>query len=152
MSDPVTNHVRPIKDLLQQAAALCESLTLVTRIFQGTVYDDLAAECASILTESGGEPAAVIAYGGSDFGDHPRRVSEIDIIVLAARTRVNTPAFDILEKTQDITAALDDTITQETEDGWPITDRWKLSSEQSMNLKGAKAAAAVILSFDVEDY
>lgn len=152
MGIPVTEHVRKIPEALEQARQVCETCGVHAVVSTGTTAQTLLEQCAAVLTQSGGGPAAVVAYGGSDFANKPRRTSEIDIFVLAAHTRVR-PAFDLVyEAAWEITEQLDDYVTQDGDGDWPITDRWKLRVEQAMDLGSAKAAAAILLQFDLEDY
>ncbi len=152
MGIPVTEHVRPIAAILEQARQACERRKVKAAISDGTTADTLLEQCATLLTQSGGGPCAVIAYGGSDFANKPRRTSEIDIFVFAVHTPVR-PAFGLVEDAAwGITEELDDLVTQEVSGGYPITDRWKLRSEQAMDLGAIKAAAAILLQFDLEDY
>ncbi len=152
MGIPVTEHVRPIPAILEQACKACADSGVYAEVSGGTTAQTLMEQCATILTKAGGNAVAVVCYGGSDYGNQPRRTSEIDIFVLAMNTKVR-PAFDIIaEAARDITAALDDLVTQECSGGYPITDRWKLRSDQAMDLGATKAAAAILLQFDLEDY
>ena len=150
--DPVTVHVRPMQAVLEQAAAICRECGVVTAISPDTTAKTLVEKCAAILNASGGEPAAVICYGGSDYGNSPRRTSAIDIFLLAAQTRVR-PAMDaILAASWEIIGRLDDLVTQDVAGEWPITDKWKLRSDEAVDLGGTGAAAALLLAFDLEDY
>lgn len=150
--DPVTVHVRPMQAVLEQAADICRQCGVVTAISPDTTKKTLIEKCAAILNASGGEPAAVICYGGSDYTNSPRRTSEIDIFLLAAQTKVRPAMEAILAASWEIISKLDDLITEDVAGEWPITDKWKLKSDEAVDLGGTGAAAALLLAFDLEDY
>ena len=150
--DPVTVHTRPIKEVLKQAADICQSCGVIAEVSPDTTKKTLIEKCAAILNASGGEPAAVICYGGSDYANSPRRTSEIDIFLLAAQTKVRPAMEAILAASWEIIGKLDDLITEDVAGEWPITDKWKLKSDEAVDLGGTGAAAALMLAFDLEDY
>ena len=152
MADPVTVHVRPIPQVLAQAADIIRSCGVVALISPDTTAKTIVEKCAAVLNQSGGEPAAVICYGGSDYANAPRRTSEIDIFLLAAQTKVRPAMEAILTASWAIIGKIDDLVTQDTAGEWPITDRWKLRSDEAIDLGGTGAAAALLLAFDLEDY
>ena len=72
--------------------------------------------------------------------------------LLAAQTKVRPAMEAILTSSWDIISKIDDLVTQDTSGEWPITDRWKLRSDEAIDLGGTGAAAALLLAFDLEDY
>ena len=48
--------------------------------------------------------------------------------------------------------ALDDVIYQDVEGGYPITEKWRVVSDEVVDIDGLDAAACVIVTFNVEDY
>lgn len=152
MSDPVTNSTRPVTALLSQAADACTQAGVPGRVYTGTTYKGLAQVIPTILAESKGSPAAVVCYGGSVYANSPRRTSAIIILVVQGHTRVAPGTLTALEAANSITASLDDTITEDIAGEYPITDKWRQTSEDVVDLEGLDSAACIMLTFNVEDY
>lgn len=152
MAIPATDYVRPVKKLLEQARDACISAGVPAQIYTGTTYQGLAAVIPSLLVQSNGEPVAVVCYGGSTYGNKPRRLSVISILVLQGHTRVSSGTLDAIEAAEKIYAGLDDQIYQETDGEWPITDHWRIASDEVIDIEGLDAAACILVNFNVEDY
>lgn len=152
MAIPATDYVRPVGKLLEQAQAACVSAGIPAQIYTGTTYQGLASVIPSLLVQSKGEPVAVVCYGGSTYGNKPRRLSVISILVLQGHTRVASGTLDAIEAAEKIIAELDDQIYQETDGEWPITDHWRIASDEVIDIDGLDAAACVLINFNVEDY
>jgi hypothetical protein len=152
MAIPVTEHVRPVKKLLDQAWDACIAAGVPAQVYTGTTYKGLAAEIPSLLVQSRGEPAAVVCYGGSTYGNDPRRLTVVSILVVQGHTRVAPGTMDAIEAAEKIIAALDDQVYQETDGEWPITDHWRIASDEVIDIEGLDAAACILVNFNVEDY
>ena len=152
MAIPATDYVRPVKELLEQARDACISAGVPAQIYTGTTYKGLAAVIPSLLVQSKGDPVAVVCYGGSNYGNKPRRESTISILVLQGHTRVSSGTMDAIEAAEKIIAGLDDQIYQEVDGEWPITDHWRIASDEVIDIEGLDAAACILVNFNVEDY
>ncbi|OQB30310.1 MAG: hypothetical protein BWY07_02639 [Candidatus Hydrogenedentes bacterium ADurb.Bin170] len=152
MAIPATDYVRPVKELLEQARDACISAGVPAQIYTGTTYQGLASVIPSLLVQSKGEPVGVVCYGGSTYGNKPRRLSVISILVLQGHTRVSSGTLDAIEAAEKIIAGLDDQIYQETAGEWPITDHWRIASDEVIDIEGLDAAACILVNFNVEDY
>lgn len=152
MAIPATDYVRPVKKLLEQARDACISAGVPAQIYTGTTYQGLAAVIPSLLVQSKGDPIAVVCYGGSTYGNKPRRLSVVSILVLQGHTRVASGTLDAISAAEKIVAELDDQIYQDTDGEWPITDHWRISSDEVIDIEDLQAAACVLVNFNVEDY
>lgn len=152
MAIPATEFVRPVKKLLEQARDACISAGVPAQIYTGTTYQGLAAVIPSLLVQSKGEPVAVVCYGGSNYGNKPRRQTVISILVLQGHTRASSGTLDAIAAAELIIAELDDQVYQETSGEWPITDHWRIASDEVIDIEGLDAAACVLINFNVEDY
>lgn len=152
MAIPATEFVRPVKKLLEQAQEACVAAGVPAQIYTGTTYQGLAAVIPSLLVQSKGEPVAVVCYGGSTYGNKPRRLSVISILVLQGHTRAVSGTLDAIGAAEKIVAELDDQVYQDTDGEWPITDHWRVASDEVLDIEDFQAAACVLVNFNVEDY
>ena len=152
MGIPVTEHVRPVVLLMEQARELIEAAGVKARIYTGTGRRGLEDDIATAVSEGMGQPVAVICYGGSEFANSPRRVLVLSIVVVSAHTRVAPGVPDALEAARAVTAMLDEHQTTATEaDGWTVRDVWRVVAEDVLDLSDIDAAAAVQLTVTIED-
>lgn len=153
MANPYTDTCRPVADLLQTAVDACFAAQVrVVRVYHGTTLKGLAREAATALTESQGEPAAVVLYAGSQFDRFPRRTSVVDVVLLSGDTRVTDGQSAAVAAARAVAAQLDDAIHEDLSGESPLTDKWEAASEEAVDLPGLASAAAIRLSFTVKDY
>ena len=93
MANPVTEVTRPVLSLLDYAKDACIAAGVPSRVYTGTTYAGLAESLPALLVESKGKPCAVVCYSGSKYGNAPRRVSSVAILVIQGHTRALFPAF-----------------------------------------------------------
>lgn len=151
-SQPVTDAVRPIADLLQQAKEACDAAGVPGTVYVGTSYRDLAKTIPTAMTTSAGRPCAIVCYGGSVYGKKPRRTSAIVILVLQGHTKASPGVATAISAAEAIVASLDDVIYQDTDGEYPITDKWAVAEDEVVDLDGLESAACIMLTFNVEDY
>lgn len=152
MANPVTDVVRPVLSLLEYAASACTAAGVASKVFTGTTYAGLAREIPTLLVESRGNPIVVVCYGGSRYGNAPRRIARVSLIVVQGHTRVAPGVHTALTAAGLVTAVLDDVIYQDTVGEDIITEKWKLMDEDVIDLDGLDTTAGVLLTFNVEDY
>lgn len=153
MGIPVTEHVRPVTALLEQARDVIIAAGVKAEVYTGSSWKKLEDVIGTVLVQGGGDPVAVVCYAGSEYANHPRRVLLMNIVVVSMHTRVQPGVPDALEAARTITTALDDRQTTEVEaDGWTVRDKWSVASEDILDLSKLNAAAAVLLAVTVEDY
>ncbi len=152
MANPVTDVTRPIVSILQQAADACNEVGVPTRVYSGTSYSGLASEIPSLMVEAKGAPAAVVCYGGSEYGNSPRRTSRVVVLIIQGHTRVSPGALTALTAAETIIAALDDQVYQNVVGEYLITDKWSVADDEAIDIDGIEAAACVVVTFNVEDY
>ncbi|NLG58593.1 MAG: hypothetical protein GX538_00305 [Gammaproteobacteria bacterium] len=148
----MTEVTRPVLDLLDYAKDACIAAGVPARVYTGTTYAGLAETLPALLVESKGKPCAVVCYSGSKYGNAPRRVSSVAILVIQGHTRALSGTATALEAAHDIIEKLDDVIYQDVAGGYPITDHWRLDEDEVVDIDGINAAACVVLNFNVEDY
>jgi len=152
MANPYTDTCRPIGDLVADAAAVCSAAGIPAHACTGTTLKRLAYDCSTALAESKGEPTCVILYGGSWFGNLPRRTTTLQLVILSSDTRVVDGVAASVAAARKIAASLDDTIHNEGAQDGTITDKWEVASEEVLDLPGLSDAAAVSLSVTIKDY
>lgn len=153
MANPYTDTCRPVADLLRTAADACLAAQVrVVRVYHGTTLKGLAREAATAVTESQGEPAAVVLYAGSQFDHFPRRTSVVDIVFISGDTRVADGQSAAVSAARAVAMRLDDAIHENLSGESPLTDKWEAASEEAVDLPGLASAAAIRLSFTVKDY
>ena len=152
MANPVTEVTRPVLSLLDYAKDACIAAGVPARVYTGTTYAGLAESLPALLVESKGNPCAVVCYSGSKYGNAPRRVSSVAILVIQGHTRALSGTATALEAAHDIIEKLDDVIYQDVAGDYPITDHWRLDEDEVVDIEGIDAAACVVLNFNVEDY
>ena len=152
MANPVTDTVRKFSKLLAYAKTVSISAGVPAEVYAGTTYQGMADLIPALLVQSQGQPCAIVCYGGSEYGNSPRRISTINIIVLQGHTRAVSGTMTVLKAAEDIIAKLDDVIYEDVEGDYPITEKWKIASDELVDIDGLQAAACIVLSFTVEDY
>ena len=148
---PVTMIVRPAAALLEQAAAACEAAGVQAKVYTGTTYSGLGRQIPGLLTQSGGAPIAIVCYGGSEYGKKPRRLSSVVVVVVQGHTRAAPGGLTAIDAAGKIVDQLDDSIYQDTGGDCIITEHWRAASDEPIDIEGLEAAA-VLLTFEVEDY
>jgi hypothetical protein len=149
---PVTDFVRPVATLLEQARAAIEAAGVMAQVYGGSSWKHLEAHIGTALTRGAGKPVAIVCYGGSEYANSPRRALLLSIVIVSVHTRVSPGAPDALDAARLITAALDEKQTDGSEaDGWTVRDKWTVLSEDIMDLSKLNAAAAVLLTVEVAD-
>ena len=152
MGIPVTEFVRPVTTLLEQARDAILAAGVKAEVYTGSSWKKLEDVIGTALVQGGGEPVAIICYAGSEYANDPRRVLLMNIVVVSLHTRVAPGVPDALSAARAITEALDEKTTTEVEaDGWTVRDVWHVASEDILDLDKLNAAAAVILTVTVED-
>jgi len=152
MGIPVTEFVRPVTTLLEQARDAILAAGVKAEVYTGSSWKKLEDVIGTALVQGGGEPVAIVCYAGSEYANDPRRVLLMNIVVVSLHTRVAPGVPDALSAARSITEALDEKTTTETEaDGWTVRDVWHVESEDILDLDKLNAAAAVILTVTVED-
>lgn len=152
MPIPYTDACRPVPELEETLRAAAEAAGCHATVYQATSLSGLAEAIPAALTAADGRTAAVVFYAGSDFRlGAPRRTSSLQLLLMRHSTGVS-PAMDAcLGAARDIAAALDDRIGEEEAGGHPVTEHWLAESEEPMDT-GSPSAAAILLTFKVEDY
>ena len=150
--DPVTLYARPVAAVMAQVAEIVSGLGIPCQVYGGTNMDGFAAKVASVLTQSGGRPAAVVCFGHSVFGNHPRRTTYLNVVVVSSDTRPSPGMPGAIEAAWAIEGAIDRLVTQDTSGECPQTDLFEVDSEEGLSLKDAGAACAVAISLTVKDY
>lgn len=152
MGIPVTEFVRPVTTLLEQARDAILAAGVKAEVYTGSSWKKLEDVIGTALVQGGGEPVAIVCYAGSEYANDPRRVLLMNIVVVSLHTRVAPGVPDALSAARAITEALDEKTTTEVEaDGWTVRDVWHVASEDILDLDKLNAAAAVILAVTVED-
>ena len=152
MGIPVTEFVRPVTTLLEQARDAILAAGVKAEVYTGSSWKKLEDVIGTALVQGGGEPVAIVCYAGSEYANDPRRVLLMNIVVVSLHTRVAPGVPDALSAARAITEALDEKTTTEVEaDGWTVRDVWHVESEDILDLDKLNAAAAVILTVTVED-
>lgn len=152
MGIPVTEFVRPVTTLLEQARDAILASGVKAEVYTGSSWKKLEDVIGTALVQGGGEPVAIVCYAGSEYANDPRRVLLMNIVVVSLHTRVAPGVPDALSAARTITEALDEKTTTEVEaDGWTVRDVWHVASEDILDLDKLNAAAAVILTVTVED-
>jgi hypothetical protein len=152
MGIPVTEFVRPVTTLLEQARDAILAAGVKAEVYTGSSWKKLEDVIGTALVQGGGEPVAIVCYAGSEYANDPRRVLLMNIVVVSLHTRVAPGVPDALSAARAITEALDEKTTTEVEaDGWAVRDVWHVESEDILDLDKLNAAAAVILTVTVED-
>lgn len=152
MSNPVTDTTRRIKALLEFARDACIGAGMPAEIYRGTTYQGLAAVIPALLVQSQGAPCAVVCYAGSEYANKPRRTAGVSVLVLQGHTRAVPGTLDAIGGAELVIEALDDVIYQDVEGDYPITEKWRVVSDEVVDIDGLDAAACVIVTFNVEDY
>lgn len=153
MGIPVTDYVRPVTAVMEQARDAILAAGVKAEVYTGSSWKKLEENIGTALVQGGGEPVAIVCYAGSEFANSPRRVLLMNIVVVSLHTRAAPGVPDALDAARTITTALDEKQTTATEaDGWAVRDKWKVESEDILDLSKLNAAAAVILTVTVEDY
>ena len=153
MSIPVTEHVRPVTTVLEQACNAILAVGVQAEVYTGSSWKRLEDNIGAALTQSAGKPIAFVCYAGSEYANHPRRVLLLSIVVVSLHTQVAPGVPDALDAARTITEALDERQTTDTEaDGWNVRDKWQVVSEDILDLDKLNAAAAVALTVTIEDY
>jgi len=150
--DPVTLYVRSISDIMEQMRGIIAGLNIPVSVYTGTNLDDLTKKVSTVLTQSAGQPAAIICYGGSQFGNHPRRISRINIVLVSSDTRVSAGLPSSIGKAWEIEGALDRLVTTDTSGECPLTDLFEVEGEDTIQLKDAGASCAIVIEIRVSDY
>ena len=152
MGIPVTEFVRPVTTLLEQARDAILAAGVKAEVYTGSSWKKLEDVIGTALAQGGGEPVAIVCYAGSEYANDPRRVLLMNIVVVSLHTRVAPGVPDALSAARAITEALDEKATTEEEaDGWTVRDVWHVESEDFLDLTKLNAAAAVMLAVTVED-
>jgi len=152
MGIPVTEFVRPVTTLLEQARDAILVAGVKAEVYTGSSWKKLEDVIGTALAQGGGEPVAIVCYAGSEYANDPRRVLLMNIVVVSLHTRVAPGVPDALSAARAITEALDEKTTTEVEaDGWTVRDVWHVESEDFLDLTKLNAAAAVMLAVTVED-
>lgn len=152
MGIPVTEFVRPVTTLLEQARDAILAAGVKAEVYTGSSWKKLEDVIGTALVQGGGEPVAIVCYAGSEYANDPRRVLLMNIVVVSLHTQVAPGVPDALSAARTITEALDEKTTTEVEaDGWTVRDVWHVESEDILDLDKLNAAAAVILTVTVED-
>ena len=152
MGIPVTEFVRPVTTLLEQARDAILAAGVKAEVYTGSSWKKLEDVIGTALVQGGGEPVAIVCYAGSEYANDPRRVLLMNIVVVSLHTRVAPGVPDALSAARTITEALDEKTTTEVDaDGWTVRDVWHVASEDILDLDKLNAAAAVILAVTVED-
>lgn len=152
MPAPYTDACRPIPDLEETLRAAAEAAGCHAAVYPSTSLDGLAAAIPAALTEAAGRTAAIVFYAGSEFTlGAPRRVSTLQLLLLRHSTTVAPAMHGCLDAARQVAAALDDAITREATAEHPVTEHWVADAEEPMDT-GADSAAAILLTFKVEDY
>lgn len=152
MGIPVTEFVRPVTTLLEQARDAILAAGVKAEVYTGSSWKKLEDVIGTALVQGGGEPVAIVCYAGSEYANDPRRVLLMNIVVVSLHTQVAPGVPDALAAARTITEALDEKTTTELEaDGWTVRDVWHVASEDILDLDKLNAAAAVILAVTVED-
>lgn len=153
MGIPVTEFVRPVTALLEQARDAILAAGVRAEVYAGSSWTKLEDVIGTALVQGGGDPVAIVCYAGSEFANDPRRVLLMNIVVVSMHTQAAPGVPDALDAARTITTALDEKQTAATEaGGWAVRDKWKVESEDILDLSKLNAAAAVILTVTVEDY
>lgn len=151
--DPVTLHVRPIRVIMDQIAAIIQNVPFPAEVYDGTNLDDLTTRLASFLTRTRGKPAAIVCYGGSTFDNFPRRTSIVNVVIVSCDTRPTHGMPGALDASWQIAAALDHGVSeQRRKDDPPISDLITVSGEETVQLKNSGAACAIILQLTIKDF
>jgi hypothetical protein len=151
MANPVTDTTRRFSRLLAHAKAASISAGVPAEVYAGSTYQGMADLIPALLVQSQGRPCAIVCYGGSEYGNSPRRISTVNIVVLQGHTRAVSGALTVLGAAEDIIARLDDVIYQDVEGDYPITEKWRIASDELVDIEGLEAAC-MVLSFTVEDH
>ena len=152
MGIPVTDFVRPVTTVMEQACDAIVAAGVRAEVYAGSSWKKLEDVIGTALVQGGGEPVAIVCYAGSEYANDPRRVLLMNIVVVSMHTQVAPGVPDALAAARAITEALDEKTTTELEaDGWAVKDVWRVASEDILDLSKLNAAAAVILAVTVED-
>ncbi len=149
---PVTEFVRPVEAVLEQAAAAIRAAGVKAQVYTGSSWKRLEDTVGTALVQGDGKPVAIVCYAGSEYANDPRRVLLMNIVVVSLHTRAAPGVMNALDAARAITEALDEKVTTEEEaDGWTVRDVWHVESEDFLDLTKLNAAAAVMLAVTVED-
>ncbi len=152
MGIPVTEFVRPVTTLLEQARDAILAAGVKAEVYTGSSWKRLEDTIGTALVQGGSKPVAIVCYAGSEYANDPRRVLLMNIVVVSLHTRVAPGVMNALDAARAITGALDEKATTEEEaDGWTVRDVWHVESEDFLDLTKLNAAAAVMLAVTVED-
>jgi hypothetical protein len=149
--DPVTLYTRPIRQIMEQIAQIIASLGIACEVYDGTNLDDLTSRLAGFLTRTKGQPAAIVCYGGSTFGNFPRRTATFNCVVVSCDTRPAPGMPGALDASWKICEALDKGISAQKGDE-KHRDFMEVVSEETIQLKNVGAACAIILQLSVKDF
>lgn len=149
---PVTEFVRPVEAVLEQAAAAIRAAGIKAQVYTGSSWKRLEDTIGTALVQGDSKPVAIVCYAGSEYANDPCRVLLMNIVVVSLHTRVAPGVMNALDAARAITGALDEKVTTEEEaDGWTVRDVWHVESEDFLDLTKLNAAAAVMLAVTVED-
>ena len=85
---PVTEFVRPVEAVLEQAAAAIRAAGIKAHVYTGSSWKRLEDTIGTALVQGDSKPVAIVCYAGSEYANDPRRVLLMNIVVVSLHTRV----------------------------------------------------------------